>query len=195
MDTFGNLVRKHRGERKHPLRKVAAELGVDIAILSKIERNKRKASREQVIKLANYFGIPENEFLVVWLSDKLVYDVQDETVALQALKVAEEQVEYLNFTKTSRQHLIKLIRREIRNFPGIKKAWIYGSFARGDDGPHSDIDLALETIGDFTYFDLAEIQFQLEKLIKRKVDVGFIDSFRPHVLEHVKNDLKVIYEK
>jgi predicted nucleotidyltransferase len=195
MDTFGNLIRKHRGDRRLPLRKVAAELDVDIAILSKIECSKRKASRDMVVKLANYFGIPENELLVVWLSDKLVYDVQDETVALQALKVAEERVEYLNFKKISKKHLIKLIRQEIRNFPGIEKAWIYGSFARGDDGPNSDIDLALETIGDFTYFDLAEVQFQLEKLVKRKVDVGFIDSFRPHVFKNVKYDLQVIYEK
>lgn len=35
-----------------------------------------------------------NESLVSWLSDKLVYEVGNEDVALKALQVAEEKVKY-----------------------------------------------------------------------------------------------------
>jgi len=62
--------------------------------MSRIERGQRKASREQVIKLAKYFNIDENELLVEWLSDKVVYELADEQNAMAALKVAEEKIQY-----------------------------------------------------------------------------------------------------
>ncbi|MCX6303617.1 MAG: nucleotidyltransferase domain-containing protein [Bacteroidetes bacterium] len=195
MRAFGEMIRACRTGRKFPLRKVAAYLDIDQAILSKIERGKRTATREQVLKLSQYFEVSENDFLIAWLSDKLVYEVRNETFAIQALQVAEEKIEYNSFLKIDRVQLLKKIKEGFLNFPGIEKAWVYGSFSRGEDGPHSDIDIALKTSGEFSYFDLAQVQFELESLVKRKVDVGFIDSFKPYILEHVKPDLKVIYEK
>ena len=98
MDNLGETIRKLREEKELPLRTVAAFLDIDQAILSKIERGQRNANREQVVKLAEFFKVKENELLVSWLSDKLVYEVADEDVALKALHVAEEKVRY-NKTK------------------------------------------------------------------------------------------------
>jgi transcriptional regulator with XRE-family HTH domain len=95
MDNFGETVRKLREERGLPLRTVAAFLDIDQAILSKMERGHRQPSREQVIKLAGYFKAKENDLLIAWLSDKLVYELEDEDVALKALQVAEEKVRYI----------------------------------------------------------------------------------------------------
>ncbi len=94
MDSLGETIRKLREEKDLPLRTVAAYLDIDQAILSKIERGQRNASREQVLKLAKFFKIKETDLLVSWLSDKLVYEVADEDVALKALQVAEEKVKY-----------------------------------------------------------------------------------------------------
>ncbi|MBN9352023.1 MAG: helix-turn-helix transcriptional regulator [Chitinophagaceae bacterium] len=94
MDSLGDTIRKLREGRKLPLRTVAAYLDIDQAILSKIERQQRKATREQVVKLAEYFKVKEDDLLIAWLSDKLVYEVEDEDVALKALQVAEEKVKY-----------------------------------------------------------------------------------------------------
>ena len=94
MDGLGETIRKLREEKGLPLRTVSAYLDIDQAILSKIERGQRNASREQVIKLADFFKVKENDLLVFWLSDKLVYEVADEEIALKALKVAEEKIEY-----------------------------------------------------------------------------------------------------
>ncbi len=96
MDSFGDTIRKLREEKELPLRTVAAFLDIDQAILSKIERGHRKPSREIVVKLAGYFKVKENDLLVSWLSDKLVYELEDEDVALKALQVAEEKVKYLS---------------------------------------------------------------------------------------------------
>jgi predicted nucleotidyltransferase len=195
MDNLGNTIRKLREAKELPLRIVAAYLDIDQAILSKIERGQRKISRNQVVKLAQYFQVKEEDLLVVWLSDKLVYEVEDEELALKALQLAENQIAYIAFKKIDRNKIRKLIIACIGKFEKIKKAWIYGSFSREDDGPKSDIDIAIEATDDFSYFDLAEVQFQLEKLINRKVDVGFIDSFKPYIMEHVKPDLQLIYEE
>ena len=98
MDNLGETIKKLREEKELPLRTVAAYLDIDQAILSKVERGQRNATREQVIKLAEYFKVKESDLLVSWLSDKLVYEVADEQLALKALHLAEEKVKY-NKTK------------------------------------------------------------------------------------------------
>ena len=99
MDSLGDTIRKLREDKELPLRTVAAFLDIDQAILSKIERGQRKPTREIVVKLAEYFKVKENDLLVAWLSDKLVYEVEDEDMALKALQVAEERVKYITKNK------------------------------------------------------------------------------------------------
>jgi len=195
MQSLGETIRKLREEKELPLRTVSAFLDIDQAILSKIERGQRNANREQVIKLAEFFKVKENDLLVSWLSDKLVDEVADEDVALKALQVAEEKVEYKAFLKVDRTKLLARLKKEIKQFKKVQKAWIYGSFSRKEDGPRSDIDIAIKTDEKFSYFDLAEIQYHLEKTLNRKIDLGFIDSFKPYVFESLKSDLKLFYER
>ena len=99
MESLGDIIRQLREDKQLPLRTVAAFLDIDQAILSKMERGQRKPSREQVVKLAGYFKVKENDLLVAWLSDKLVYEVEDEDMALKALQVAEEKVKYITKNK------------------------------------------------------------------------------------------------
>ena len=95
MDSFGISIRKLREAKELPLRTVAAYLDIDQAVLSKIERGQRIATRGHVIKLAAFFNIEESDLLVAWLSDKLAYEVQYEDFALEAMRLAEERVRYL----------------------------------------------------------------------------------------------------
>lgn len=94
MDNIGNSLRKLRESKQLPLRVIAAYLDIDQAILSRIERGQRRASREQVVKLAEYFDVSETEMLIAWLSDKVVYEIANEDTAMEALKVAEEKIKY-----------------------------------------------------------------------------------------------------
>ena len=95
MKNLGETLRELRENKQLPLRVIAAYLDIDPAIMSRIERGQRKASREQIVKLAAYFNVSEDELLVAWLSDKLVYEIADEQLGIEALRVAEEKVEYL----------------------------------------------------------------------------------------------------
>ena len=89
MDTFGEKIRKLREALDLPLRKVAAYLDIDQAILSKIERGQRTASREMVVKLALYFHANKNDLLTSWLSDKLLRQIENEEMAMQVLNMTE----------------------------------------------------------------------------------------------------------
>jgi predicted nucleotidyltransferase len=195
MKSTGEIIRELREKEGYPLRKVAAFLDIDQAVLSKIERGQRKLTKDQVIKLAGFFKYSEKELLVTYFSDLIIYQVGDEEYALDALKVAEKKIDYQKFITLDRKLIIKKIIKTLKQFPKVKNAWIYGSFSRKDDEPGSDIDIAVKTDKTFSYFDLAEIQYQLENELHRKIDLGFIDSFKPHIFKHVEPDLKLIYER
>lgn len=195
MQNIGELIRTLREKEGYPLRKVAAFLDIDQAILSKIERGQRKLSKEQVIKLADFFDYNEKEMLITFLSDRIIYEIGDEDYAKEALMLAEEKIDYKEFNLLDRKKIIKQIANKLKQFSKIRNAWIYGSFSREDDVPKSDIDIAVKTDKGFSYFDLAEIQYQLENIVNRKIDIGFIDSFKPHILKNVQEDLKLIYER
>ncbi len=63
-------------------------LGIDTAILSKIERGERKATKEQIIKAADILELDKNELLVHYLSDRIAYELLDEETAKQTLRAA-----------------------------------------------------------------------------------------------------------
>lgn len=94
MNSFGERIKKIREEQGTPLRIVAFHLSVDQAVLSKIENGKRKATKKQVELISHYFNVPVKELLIDWLSDKIVYDIEEEEFGIEALKVAEEKVKY-----------------------------------------------------------------------------------------------------
>jgi transcriptional regulator with XRE-family HTH domain len=94
MKNTGEILKGLRESKQLPLRVIAAYLDIDPAIMSRIERGQRKASREQIVKLAGYFNVNEDELIIAWLSDKVVYELADEQNAIEALRVAEEKVKY-----------------------------------------------------------------------------------------------------
>jgi len=91
---LGSLIRKERENRKLLLREASALLEIDQAILSKIERNDRKATKKQVLKFANVYKIDKEKLLTIWLADKIYLLVGEEELGLKALKVAEKEIKY-----------------------------------------------------------------------------------------------------
>lgn len=95
MESLGQYLKARREQKGLLLRQVAAFLEIDQAILSKIEGNKRRPTRENILKLAEILGIDKEELLVQYLSEKIAYEIADEECASKALKVAEMKVKYL----------------------------------------------------------------------------------------------------
>lgn len=98
-ETIGEKLRHIREEKELPLRKVAALLDIDVAILSKMERGERKITKEVILKLADIYDYDADDLLVLFLSDKILYEIQDEDLGIEALKVAEERAKYIKANK------------------------------------------------------------------------------------------------
>ncbi len=98
-ETIGEKLRHIREEKELPLRKVAALLDIDVAILSKMERGERRITKEVVLKLADIYDYDADDLLVLFLSDKILYEIQDEDLGIEALKVAEERAKYIKANK------------------------------------------------------------------------------------------------
>ena len=93
--TTGEILREKREEKELLLRHVSAKLDVDTAILSKIERGERKASKEQIIKLAEILDLDKEKLVVQYLSEKILYEIKNEEFGEKALKVAEQKIKYI----------------------------------------------------------------------------------------------------
>ena len=86
---FANKIRRLREEQQLLQRQLAAALEIDTPMYSKIERGDRPAKRTQVVTIAKILTTDENELLTLWLADKILDVIENETeLADQALKVA-----------------------------------------------------------------------------------------------------------
>lgn len=93
MNHFGQRIRILREKQNLLLRQIAAYLEVDTALISKIERGDRNASKQQVIKIAKYLKANEEELLTLWLADKIESTIVEEpTIAYQAMKIANKKL-------------------------------------------------------------------------------------------------------
>ena len=86
------ILRELREAKGLLLREVRAKLSLVPTILSKIDQGKLRLTKEQVESLTDFYKNRKNEVIIAWLSDKLVYEVQNEDVALQAMQVAEDKI-------------------------------------------------------------------------------------------------------
>ncbi|MEM4727850.1 MAG: nucleotidyltransferase family protein [Candidatus Bathyarchaeia archaeon] len=74
---------------------------------------------------------------------------------------------------------------------------VFGSFVRGEHRPESDIDVAIEFDKNSkkSLFDLLKVEEELSKIFRRKVDLGIFSSINPYVIDDIRREMKVIYEK
>ena len=68
----------------------------------------------------------------------------------------------------------------------VVRASVFGSFATGTEKPNSDLDLRIEFPPGKSYFDLVELEFELEAALNRNVDiVTYNTKLHPIVLEGI----------
>lgn len=78
----------------------------------------------------------------------------------------------------------------------VMKVWLFGSFARGEETPLSDVDLLVQYDEDgISLLKHAAMICELEKLLNRSVDIVEDGTLRPRVRESVNQDRKLIYER
>lgn len=93
MNYLGQKIRELRESQNLLLRQVAAHLEFDTALMSKIERGDRNASKQQVIEIAKFLKANEAELLTLWLADRIESTIVEEpTIAYQAMRIANKKL-------------------------------------------------------------------------------------------------------
>lgn len=68
---------------------------------------------------------------------------------------------------------------------GVVRASIFGSVARGDSSPTSDVDFLVEFEKGRSLLDLAGLQLDLEEALSRDVDVATPNSLHPALRDSI----------
>ncbi len=82
-----------------------------------------------------------------------------------------------------RQH-----RDEIRRRFGVKSLAVFGSVARGEAGPGSDVDILVEFEGRATFDRYMGLKFFLEDLLGTRVDLVTRRALKPRMRPYVERE-------
>ena len=90
---FGALIRSIRMRRKEPLRVIAAAVGIDSTLLSKLERGERLPTEMQISNFAQVFQLSETELKGIVIAEKMMTIYDDADAVAYAAQVIKEQAE------------------------------------------------------------------------------------------------------
>ena len=74
-----------------------------------------------------------------------------------------------------------------------KRIGLFGSVARNEETSTSDIDILYSFNTPISLFGLVDIQEELQKKLKKKIDLVSQNAVHPLLKESIFNDLKIIY--
>jgi len=77
----------------------------------------------------------------------------------------------------------------------VSKVALFGSFARGDAGPDSDIDLLITFSDRVGFLTLVKLERELSEVLHRIVDLLTEQSISPYLRNQILSEQKVIYEE
>jgi uncharacterized protein len=70
----------------------------------------------------------------------------------------------------------------------VTKAGIFGSYARGEQKKNSDMDILIKIHNDASLLTVIGLKMELEKRIKRKVDLVEYETIRKELKKQILND-------
>jgi len=82
--------------------------------------------------------------------------------------------------KAKRHEILQLASRH-----GAHNVRVFGSVARGEDGPTSDIDLLVQMDPGRSLLDLIELSQELESVLQRKVDIQTDEGLSPYLEQRI----------
>ena len=74
---------------------------------------------------------------------------------------------------------------------GVRKIGLFGSYVRGEQHPHSDIDLLVEfDPGRKTFNRFMELSFFLEEVLENRIELVTIESLSPYIGPHILKEVE-----
>lgn len=96
----------------------------------------------------------------------------------------------------STQAMTKIIADYFKTQP-VLKAWLFGSFARGEETPESDIDILVQYDENarISLLTISHMMGELERSTGRRIDLIEDGCLMPFAVESVNRDKRLIYER
>ncbi len=110
--------------------------------------------------------------------------------------VAEELEECIEKLNRQRMDMFTKVQSYLSHTPVIR-AWVFGSFARGEETTSSDLDLIVDydKSAVLSLITIVRYQLDMEKLIGRKVDLVENGFLKPFSQASAERDKYLIYER
>jgi predicted nucleotidyltransferase len=95
-----------------------------------------------------------------------------------------------------RRELILGLARRLAAHPAIERVWLFGSRARGDQFPRSDIDLAIEApgMGRYDWLKIA-LDFEDEAPTLLSIDLIRLEGAPEHLRQDIREEGILLYER
>ena len=95
-----------------------------------------------------------------------------------------------------RMDLFTAMQKYLAGIP-VLRAWVFGSFARGEETPGSDLDLLVDydPTANVSLLDIIRYKKKLEKLIGRDVDLVENGYLKPFAIPSAERDKYLVYER
>lgn len=96
----------------------------------------------------------------------------------------------------STQAMTQQIAEYLKTQP-VVKAWLFGSFARGEETADSDVDILVEYEkgAHISLLTISHMMGELEKSTGRRIDLIEDGCLLPFAVESANRDKKLIYER
>ncbi len=88
-----------------------------------------------------------------------------------------------NIIETHKKQIYSIARRH-----GARSISVFGSFAKGLENVHSDIDFLVELEPERSLLDLISMKYEIEDLTGRKVDVVTPAGISPYLSEQITKE-------
>jgi predicted nucleotidyltransferase/DNA-binding XRE family transcriptional regulator len=161
MTSAATIVREARQRAGLTQTELASAAGVEQSVVSAYETGKREPGFETLRKLVAASGL------------SLTFDLV-ERPAVSPLRALVEL------------HRVELV-KSLTSL-GASNIRLFGSVARGDDGPNSDIDLLVDVADTVGLFELSAMSIEAKRILGVDVDVVPSNSTKPALVESILSD-------
>ena len=165
--TAGALLRQARRDAGLSQVALAARAGVTQSVISAYESGHRQPS------------LPTLAALVEAAGDELVAEVRRQPRRLDRLSGPIGQ--------RVRRHRHDIVAAAAAH--GVSGLRVFGSVARGEDRPDSDVDLLADLPAGMSLFGLGRVQADLEAIVGTRVDLVPAEDLKPAVRPRAERDL------
>lgn len=167
MVSGAQLLRQARARAGLSQAELARRAGVGQSVISDYERGRREPALDTLERLVSATG------------HELVLALQPSTPPVRGLP----DTRLGRLLRRRRQALLDAVAAA-----GARDLRVFGSVARGEDGPHSDVDLLVDVPEDTGLFALLALEGTLERLLKVEVDLAALEDLKPQVRDAALRD-------